>query len=128
MRKLAFALVALLLIAATACGTEVTGSPAPSGAPTAVPASQASQESSLLLEIASPNNESVITSASIQVAGKTTPDAVVSINGKPVEVNGDGSFSMAVALEEGPNTIEVVASDFQNHKVSRLLTVISVVS
>ena len=43
--------------------------------------------------------------------GSTTADAVVSVNGVVVEVDAQGSFEAIVTLEEGPNLIEVVASD-----------------
>ncbi len=37
------------------------------------------------------------------------------INGIPVEINALGIFSGAVTLEEGPNLIEIVATDIQGN-------------
>ena len=49
----------------------------------------------------------------IQVVGVTQPDAVVGVNGIPVEVNDLGIFSTTLTLVEGNNLIEVVATDLQ---------------
>lgn len=76
------------------------------------------------LEVTAPEDESVLASPSVDVKGRTTPDAVVSVNGGPVAVDADGSFTVSVALEEGPNAIEVLASDFQGNQAARVLTVI----
>ena len=51
----------------------------------------------------------------IPIIGGTRADAVVGVNGTPVEVNGLGIFSTTVTLEEGPNFIEVVATDIQGN-------------
>ncbi len=45
----------------------------------------------------------------IRVLGKTRMDAVVGINGIPVEVAADGSFQHDTVLDEVENAIEVVA-------------------
>jgi hypothetical protein len=47
----------------------------------------------------------------VQVVGGTRQDAVVGVNGYPVEVDANGIFSTTVSLEEGANLIEVVAAD-----------------
>lgn len=51
------------------------------------------------------------TESSVPVLGATRPDAVVGVNGIPVDVNALGIFSTTVPLEEGANLIEVVATD-----------------
>ncbi len=51
----------------------------------------------------------------ISVIGGTRPDAVVGVNGDPVDINALGIFSTSLALEEGPNFIEVVATDIQGN-------------
>ena len=53
--------------------------------------------------------------AAIPLFGGTRADAVVGVNGTPVEVNALGIFSTTVTLEEGPNFIEVVATDIRGH-------------
>ena len=63
------------------------------------------------LEIAEPGDESIVSTGTVAVRGSTTVDAVVSVNGAIVEIDAQGSFEAIVTLEEGPNLIEVVASD-----------------
>jgi hypothetical protein len=43
-----------------------------------------------------------------------------------VDVDAEGKFSTMVTLEEGPNPIEVLASDFEGNEGSVTLTVIYV--
>lgn len=76
------------------------------------------------LTVASPQDESIVNTFETTVAGVTVPDAVVSVNGVLVEVDADGNFSTAVALDEGPNSIEVIASDYEGNEASKILTVI----
>ena len=78
----------------------------------------------LFLELTSPDDEAVLTENTVEVTGETTPDAVVSVNGQPVEVGADGNFEMTVTLEEGPNFLEVVASDFAGNRVEEIRAVI----
>ncbi len=60
-----------------------------------------------------PNDGLVVTEGSIPVVGVTSPDAIVGVNGIPVEVNDLGVFSATVPLKEGDNLIEVVATDIR---------------
>lgn len=53
----------------------------------------------------------VVSEPEIQVIGGTRPEAVVGVNGIPVDTNGLGIFSTSVTLEEGGNFIEVLATD-----------------
>ena len=76
------------------------------------------------LEVTEPQDESVVSTSEVTVKGVTTADAAVSVNGTLVNVDEDGKFSTVVSLEEGPNTIVVVASDSQDNEASKLLTVI----
>ncbi len=93
---------------------------------TSNPTAQPSATQSFLLEITSPHNESVLNTPSVTVRGRSTADAVVSVNGQLADVGADGSFESFIALDPGPNTIEIVANDFSGGKNSRLLTVIYV--
>ena len=47
----------------------------------------------------------------VTILGATTPDAIVGVNDIPVDINALGIFSSTVDLVEGPNLIEVVATD-----------------
>jgi uncharacterized protein YfaP (DUF2135 family) len=78
----------------------------------------------LPLTVIEPGNDSVVTSPTVTVKGITNTDAVVSINGNIVSVDAAGDFSEPVALDPGPNLIEVLASDFYGNSASVLITVI----
>ncbi len=60
-----------------------------------------------------PKDGLVVTEVSIPVVGVTSPDAIVGVNGIPVEVNELGVFSTTVPLKKGDNLIEVVATDMR---------------
>ncbi|MFP6634302.1 MAG: hypothetical protein VCB79_00075, partial [Dehalococcoidia bacterium] len=53
--------------------------------------------------------------SSIPVFGVTRPDAVVAINGEPVDVNASGIFSGLSELEEGANLVEIIATDIDGN-------------
>ncbi len=119
------------LVACTSANTGPTGpqtAPAPAvtePAPASTP-SQAPVQLDLFLSIGAPADESVVNESTVTVQGRTTPDAVVSINEQVAAVDASGAFSMRLTLEEGPNTISIVASNFQGKQASMVLTVIYV--
>jgi uncharacterized protein YfaP (DUF2135 family) len=76
------------------------------------------------LEVVTPKDEIVVQESSVQVRGRSAPDAVVSVNGQPVEVDASGNFSATVTLENGPNSIDVIASDFRGNQQSRVISLI----
>ncbi len=76
------------------------------------------------LQVTEPKDESIVTTSIISVSGTTNQDAVVSVNGETVEVDEQGNFTTTVALEEGPNIIEVIASDFEGNEEGTVLAVI----
>jgi uncharacterized protein YfaP (DUF2135 family) len=78
---------------------------------------------SLLLKIDEPEDKSTVNTSEIEVKGTTAPDAEVSVNGQPVVVDNEGNFSTTITLEEGLNQIEIVASDYEGKKVSKIFTV-----
>src|SRR4030042_34014 len=124
MKRIAFALTLILLLARalgpTGC-TEEEAQPSPSPTPTA-----------LSLEITQPEDGDQVNTSSVLVSGKTNAGAVVSIsvdgNDKIEIANVDqnGNFSATVTLEEGPNFIEVIASDQQGNEKSSSVAVIYV--
>ena len=85
-------------------------------------------EAGFSLTVTEPTDESIINTDKVEVIGTTIPGAVVSINGELVEVDEEGKFTMMVVLEEGPNTIEVIASDLEGNEESRTLVIIYVPS
>ncbi len=51
----------------------------------------------------------------VEVMGVTRPDAVIGVNGIPLQTNSLGIFFTTVTLEEGPNLIEIVATDIDSN-------------
>ena len=56
--------------------------------------------------------EAAVVSATLQVQGKSTADTVVTVNGQPVALRQDGSFTAEVNFpEEGPTNISIKVTD-----------------
>ena len=83
-------------------------------------------ETGFFLTVTEPTDESIINVDKVEVIGITTPGAVVSINGELAEVDEEGNFTMMVVLEEGPNIIEVIASDLEGNEESHTLVIVYV--
>ena len=126
--------LALVLAACTGPTTSPTAAPAPAAALTpgtiptlvATPTSILVTPATFFLSVTAPQNESVVTTAVIQVTGETAVDAVVTVNGQIAEVDANGQYQATLTLAEGPSTIEVVASDFSGNQAQELRTVIFV--
>lgn len=104
--------------------------PTRSALPTATPKpvvvdAAATVSTELTLDIFGVGEETIVRGSSIIVAGRTRPDAVLSINGVIIPMDAEGRFEVTVALNPGPNLIEVVASDLDGNQKSRVLTVIA---
>ena len=65
----------------------------------------------LTLRLLAPLDGAGVEIGAVGVLGKTRPDAVVAVNGVPVEVDATGTFRHDLILEDGANLIEVVAAD-----------------
>ncbi|MDA0232109.1 MAG: hypothetical protein O3B04_06995 [Chloroflexi bacterium] len=79
----------------------------------------------LFLEMLSPvTDELFVTQSTYEFTGRTTVDAVLSVNDTVLEVDEEGRFAFAVDLEEGPNVIEVVASNARGEQFDEVLLVI----
>ena len=99
--------------------------PTPRPAPTPTPtATSVPQSEELFLEITSPQDNIVVTSAAIAAVGRASPDATVTLNGRLAEMDVAGNFSILFSLDEGINLIEVIASDLAGEVLTRVLTVI----
>ena len=100
--------------------------PSPTPTPTPTPAATLTpgEGERLFIEITEPEDESVVSTETVAVRGSTAADAVVSVNGAVVEVDAYGAFEAIVTLEEGPNLIEVVASDLTGAEESRDIVVV----
>lgn len=76
------------------------------------------------LEVNGPTDNSMVRDSSINVEGGTLTGSIVTINGKIVALDGRGRFSVPVQLEEGPNSIEIIASDARGNQRSRVISII----
>ena len=105
----------------TSAGQQATGGPVQPGElnPEAV-------GQPVFIQLEGIEDESVVEAASVSINGFTTPDALLSVNGEAMPVDLDGSFSVDVALEPGPNFVEFVASNLQGQQTSRVLSIVSV--
>lgn len=143
MRALALAGIITLLVITLACGkpaptptptpvpptatptprpptsTPVPPTATPTPAPTPTPLPRV-----FFLQVEQPQDESVVTTSPITVTGATQPDATVSVSGNLVTVNERGRFTTTVNLTEGPNVIDIVASDLSGNQLSKTLAII----
>ncbi len=78
----------------------------------------------LFLIVTEPEDQSVVPQSPTRVSGRTSPDAIVSVNGVSVTVDQLGIFTTNVTLESGPNIIDVVATDAKGGLQSTVLAVI----
>lgn len=62
------------------------------------------------LEVATPQDDITTTAAIIEISGQTEKDATVSIDGQLISVDESGNFSYQIALVEGQNIVEIIAS------------------
>ena len=79
----------------------------------------------LFLEVVGLSEENIVRGDSLFLTGRANPDAVMSVNGVIISIAPDGSFGVSLALNPGPNLIEVVVSDLSGATESRVITVIS---
>ena len=80
--------------------------------------------SPFLLLITEPENQSVVSSSRLPLSGRTGPNAIVSVNGRSVPIDRFGYFSTTMLLVEGPNFIDVVATDDDGQTLSEVVAVI----
>jgi hypothetical protein len=121
---LLFTLVASL----AACRGGTNGTTAAVGAASAVPnhlSTPAADDSGpLRVTITSPANETVVSLPQVDVVGQAAPEAVITINDTVVVVVGaSGQFSATVPLQEGPNELDVLASDTDGNQANARLIV-----
>jgi cytoskeletal protein RodZ len=62
------------------------------------------------LEVFEPRQEQVVTGASVKVSGKTTSDAVVTVNNQPFIVSDEGVFEGEVDVFEGTEEVVIKAT------------------
>ena len=120
--KRSLAMLFIILAALLVAGCQGGATPPPPAQPPAGPPSKPA--TGFFLEVTEPQDETVVDSSPIRVSGSTSPDAEVSVNGTLIDVNEQGDFAAMVELEEGPNVIEVIATDYEENEESLILSVI----
>ena len=101
-----------------------TPSPTATAKPTVSPMPT---ETVLFLEISQPTDEAQVSTSPILITGRTIPEAVVSLlineEIEIADVDQNGNFSVSIYLEEGPNLVEVIASDQYGNENSVIIVV-----
>ena len=101
----------------------ISKTPAPS--PTSSPGTVTEYNSGALwLRLFTPQDEQVVTTAQIKVDGQAPAETVIGVNDQIFIVGSDQSFSIPVILDEGPNVIEIIASDVYGNEIDLVLTVV----
>jgi hypothetical protein len=107
----------VLALATAACSlparASVTQPPSPATVP---PASGPTGSGTLRLHILSPMDGGVVNTPTVEIVGQTVAGAVVSIGDDILIANPDGTFKHIVSLQDGPNVIEILASDAQGNQ------------
>ena len=74
--------------------------------------------------MSNPESDSVVNSGTLEVLGRASPGATVSVNGQVAWRGDEGAFNIEVFLEEGPNLLEIVASDLAGNDEEAVLLVV----
>jgi len=83
----------------------------------------ANTSGTLWLQVRSPQDEAVINTPQVDVIGSAPAGAVVSVNDEILLIDDDQQFESTISLDEGPNLIEIIASDDNGNEISLLLTI-----
>jgi len=83
-----------------------------------------SYQNNLSLEIVSPKDGTTVSTSSVNLTGKTNPDADVFINNKQLKADASGNFSSTVSLDEGQNSIIVVVNDNNGNSAEKQVNII----
>lgn len=76
------------------------------------------------LMVDTPLDQSRITTATVEVVGRTDPDAQIVINNQAIQLQRDGIFTQVVVLQPGINTITIVATSKSSQKTQITRTVV----
>lgn len=89
----------------------------------AVPTPTQAPLNQISLTVTSPANSSTLTTSSVVVSGSTVANADVIINDTDVKADANGNFSTTLTLDEGENTIDIIASDADGNSSEQMLNV-----
>lgn len=68
-----------------------------------------------------PENQRFVTHPDVLLAGRTTPETMVSVNGVAIPVDVVGVFSTTITLDPGPNIINVLGTNIDGEVVSETI-------
>ena len=92
--------------------------------PQALPApSPETPPTDFYLAVTQPADSSIVSVDRVEVKGHTSPGAVVSVNNEIAMADNQGIFTVTLTLEEGPNIIEIIASDEEGNEARTSLAV-----
>jgi hypothetical protein len=107
-------------VAPTADPTAAHSAPS-TAAPTTLPSEAAPlvlDSGPLKVTITSPADEAVVNSPQVDIVGQAPAETVISVGNVITVVEASGQFSITVPLEEGPNELEIIASDPDGNQVT----------
>ncbi len=111
------------LAAPTATSAAAPGGAAATQPPAPTQAAPPANAAPIALQVTSPQDGAVVNTQQIAITGAASPGAVVTVNDDIIVVGADGQFNDTVTLSEGPNLIEVIASNTSGSETSVELTV-----
>ncbi|HEY4688074.1 MAG TPA: hypothetical protein VIK33_02095 [Anaerolineae bacterium] len=100
--------------------TIITFEPAPTLAASTTP----TPASNFPLKIETPLDGETLQASPWLVIGETQPNALVSVNDVIGFANAEGRFALSVPLTEGPNVLEIIASNTVGEQVFVIVTVL----
>lgn len=80
--------------------------------------------STFTITVETPHDGETLNVSPVLVIGQTQPNALVSVNDSVGFADAEGRFSIALPLQEGPNVLEVIASNAAGEQVFVILTVL----
>jgi hypothetical protein len=103
----------------------VTATPVATAVPFFDPENAPVTSFGLFLEVVGLGEENIVRGSTVFLMGRANPDAVLSVNGVIIALDDKGAFGVNVALNPGPNLLDVVVSDLAGNTDNRVITVVS---
>lgn len=75
------------------------------------------------LEITQPNDNSKTNKQEIKIEGKTDKETYIKVNSQPIVVDSQGVFQTLLRLNDGDNSIEIIAEDIVGNQEKKTLKV-----
>jgi hypothetical protein len=75
-----------------------------------------------VLTIFSPADQAVVSTPEVDLHGQVSDDAVLTVNADTFVLK-RGEFTQSIPLEEGLNSIQIVASDMDGNEIDLVLTI-----